>query len=327
MDSLKAPSSKILAMRRQSALKQFDLMSLAGIVLVVLGLCCEVFARVFNGLQSFVAGLFDLIHLGPVMHFVNVPAFFLILFASFGATIIAHQWEEIKTLPRLLSFVIKESDFDFEKIIVMLASFSEKARREGLLKLEDELKGIADPFIKEAVQLVIDGTDMELLQRMLTIKLEAMKERHKKGEMIFMDWGGFAPTIGIIGTVMGLIHVLSSGLGSGNMSALGAGIARAFLATFYGIASANLLLLPAAGKLRLRNQDETMMKEMILEGIMSIQSGDNPRLLKEKLKTFLPSKTEAKPKIQKVKKTGLFKGQSGGPKKVDKTEEEKVGVP
>lgn len=273
----------------KNLMKRLDVMTVLGLVLVLIGVFIEVFAK--TGKETMPA-------FKQIMLFVNTPAFFLILFSSLGATIIGHGWAEFKTTPRLVTDTFRAAEIDPEKTINLLASLSEKARREGLLKLEDELKSIDDLFMREGLQLVIDGTDMELLQKMLVTKIDAMRERHRRGESFFTDWGGYAPTIGIIGTVMGLIHVLS--LGFSDTSALGEGIARAFLATFYGIASANLLILPVAGKLRLRSQEEAFAREMMIEGILSIQSGDNPRLLREKLMTYLPPKSEVKPKKIKL---------------------------
>lgn len=287
--------------------KRADTMTFLGIALIIVGLCFEIFSKTAVK-ESFGQS---------IGNFINFAAFFLILFASLGATALGHEWSEMKLLPRLSLLLFKAPELEAEKTINLLVGLSEKARREGLLRLEDELRGIGDSFLRDAIQLVIDGTDMELLQKMLATKVESMRERHKKGEMFFMDWGGFAPTIGIIGTVMGLVHVLL-GLGSGNMNELGAGIARAFLATFYGIASANLFLLPAAGKLRMRSQEETFMREMMIEGVLSIQAGDNPRLLKEKLLSYLPPKAE--PKVKRMESARM-----GGGARAENMEMTEVG--
>lgn len=226
----------------------------------------------------------------------NFPPFILIVLGVFGATTISFGIREMLTIPKLLSFIFLERSYDPGKTVEILAGCAEKARREGLLKLEDDLKNIQDPFLRDAIQLVVDGTDRELLDKMLHTKVDFMRERHKMGENIFMTMGGYAPTLGIVGTVMGLIQVLAHGLSDVNK--IGTGIATAFLATFYGIASANLIFLPFAGKLKFRSDEELLVKEMIIEGILSIQSGDNPRLLREKLLAFIPHEKESKKKIK-----------------------------
>ncbi|MBI2267000.1 MAG: motility protein A [Armatimonadetes bacterium] len=252
--------------------------------------------------------IFEGTHLGS---FWNLAAFILIFFGVISTTISGYSFKEIKEIPGVtaqLFISADKADRDPENLIGTMVSLSEKARREGLLKLEDDLKNVKDAFLRAALQLVIDGTDMELLQKMLRQKIESLKERHKIGEMMFTNMGGYSPTMGIIGTVMGLIHVLGEMKGSQeDFARVGPGIAVAFLATFYGIAFANLILLPWANKLKQKSEEEVMVKEMILEGILSIQSGDNPRLLREKLSAFLP--TMAK---EEKKKKPLFKGAPKG---------------
>ncbi len=293
-------------------LKRVDLMTIIGLTLGTVGLLVEVYSKI--GKES--------VSIGAISHFINLPAFLLIALSSLGATLIGHSWEEVKHIPKLTLDIFKAEDLDPEKTIDLLAVLSEKARREGLLKLEDELKGIHDVFLRTALQLVIDGTDMELLQQMMMTRIESMKERHKKTEAFYADWGGFAPTIGIIGTVMGLVHVLGN-LG-GDMNALGEGIARAFLATLYGIMSANIIFLPFAGKLKLRTQEEVSLREMMIEGILSIQSGDNPRLLREKLLTYLPPKQEPKAKVKGAAKGSKSKKKAAEPQVPEMSE---VGSP
>lgn len=243
--------------------------------------------------------------------YLNKAAFVLIFFGVLGATTMSFGLKEMLTIPKLLAFVVVEQEIDPGKTIEILASCAEKARREGLLKLEDDLNTIKDPFLRDAIQLVVDGTDRELLDKMLHTKVDYMRERHKMGENIFMTMGGYAPTLGIVGTVMGLIQVLAGGLT--DIAKVGGGIAQAFLATFYGIASANLLFLPFAGKLKVKSDEELLVKEMIIEGILSIQSGDNPRLLREKLLAYIPPKKESQKKVKpkliptKVKKPAPVK--------------------
>ncbi len=161
---------------------------------------------------------------------------------------------------------------------------AERARREGLLALEEEAQGVDDPFLSKGLRLVVDGTDPELVKDILDLDVESMAGRHHENAALFTHASGFAPTIGIIGTVMGLVHVLEN---LSNPAALGPSIAAAFIATFLGVASANLCYLPVANKLKELSTHEADARTMMIEGILSIQAGDNPRIVEEKLKTFL----------------------------------------
>lgn len=282
-------------MKLRTIWSRLDKTTIIGMVLVVLSIVLTV---ILEGTQW--------------KAYLNLPAFVLIFFGVAGATTMSYGLKEMLTIPKLVALLAFEQETDPEKMIGVLATFAEKARREGLLKLEDDLKTVQDPFLKDALQLVVDGTDRELLDKMLRTKVDYIQERHRIGESIFTTMGGYAPTLGIVGTVMGLIQVLAQGLT--NTERIGGAIAQAFLATFYGIASANLIFLPFAGKLKTKSTHELLVKEMIIEGILSIQSGDNPRLLREKLMAYIPPKREAPKKMKpsifpaKLKKPAPAKG-------------------
>jgi chemotaxis protein MotA len=190
-------------------------------------------------------------------------------------------------VPTLFRIGFVGSDFHPTEMIQVLVRFAEKARREGLLALEDELASVDNAFVKKGMQLVIDGTDAELVRSILETELNFIQERHHKGAAILEAAGGYAPTMGIIGTVMGLVNVLGN---LSNAESLGPAIATAFIATLYGIGLANLMFLPLAGKLKNRSANEVLVYEVALEGILSVQSGDNPRIVEEKLKAFLAPK-------------------------------------
>jgi chemotaxis protein MotA len=169
-------------------------------------------------------------------------------------------------------------------MIVTLVSFSEKARREGLLSLEDDLEELDDEFLKKGLQLVVDGTDPELVRRIMESELEAQEDRHNMNRKIFEDLGAITPAFGMIGTLIGLIQML------GNLedkSAIGPGMSAALITTLYGSFGANLIYIPLASKLVLRGQEESVMKRVMIEGTISIQSGDNPRIVRDKLAAFL----------------------------------------
>ncbi|MCS6829586.1 MAG: MotA/TolQ/ExbB proton channel family protein, partial [bacterium] len=165
-----------------------------------------------------------------------------------------------------------------------LVILSDKARREGLLALESDANAVSDDFLKRALQLAIDGTDPELVRDILQLEITFLEERHRQGEQIFTSMGGYAPTMGVLGTVMGLIHMMSR---IENPSQMGPAIATAFVATLYGVGFANLLFLPIASKLRARHAEEVLLREVIVEGILAIQSGENPRIVEQRLRAFL----------------------------------------
>jgi chemotaxis protein MotA len=177
------------------------------------------------------------------------------------------------------------------EVIATLVSFAEKARREGLLALENEAAALEDDFMRKGIQLVIDGRDTDIIRKILETEIDFVQQRNAKSEAVFMTMGGFSPTLGIIGTVLGLIAMLKAlGTlsGSSNIAGqLGVATAQAFVATFFGIALANLLWIPLASKIKERAGEQLLMREIMVEGILSIQAGDNPRLLEEKLHAFL----------------------------------------
>ena len=171
-----------------------------------------------------------------------------------------------------------------------VVTFAEKARREGLLALEEAAKTIQDPFLRKGVELAVDGTDPEELREILETEIFAMKARHKAAAKFFADLAGFAPTLGIIGTVLGLIHMLEN---LKDPSSAGPAIAVAFTATLYGVMTANLVFLPVSNKLKRTSELEANQMELVVEGILSIQAGGNPRVIEQKLLSFLPPKQRA----------------------------------
>jgi chemotaxis protein MotA len=216
--------------------------------------------------------------------FLNVPAMVIIVCGTTGAVLAGNSMESMKAIPALYKKAIGGETPDLNERAQLLVSLAERARREGLLALDDQLSSIDDDFTRKGLQLVVDGTDADVVAEVLEIETEAMSSRHAARGTIFKEAGGFAPTIGIIGTVMGLVHVLEN---LSNPASLGPAISAAFIATFLGVASANLCYLPVANKLKELSTQEADARTMMIEGILSIQAGDNPRIVEEKLKTFL----------------------------------------
>ncbi len=217
------------------------------------------------------------------MAFVNLPAMTIIFGGTFGATIASYSLKEFMALPKLIAISAKPRVDEAAQLRDLLVQFAERARREGLLALESAADEVADPFIRRGLQMVIDGLEPDTVEEVLELELESMQRRHQKGIAIFQSMGGYAPTMGIIGTVMGLVSVLSR---LSDPSQLGASIAVAFIATLIGIASANILWLPIASNLRQKDAGELAQRRMALAGIMAIQAGENPRIVARKLDSF-----------------------------------------
>jgi chemotaxis protein MotA len=219
-------------------------------------------------------------------------AFILVFGGTLGATMISFPLRTfVSGIKSGFVTVFREPAFREPEIIATLVTFAEKARREGLLALENEANALEDDFLRKGIQLVIDGRDTDIIRKILETEASFVHERNAKAEMIFMTLGGYSPTLGIIGTVLGLISMLK-GLGAaaagGNITgSIGTATAQAFVATFYGIMMANLLWLPIGSKIKERNGQVLLLREIMIEGILSIQAGDNPRLLEEKLHAFL----------------------------------------
>ena len=170
-------------------------------------------------------------------------------------------------------------------IITEMVKFAEIARRDGILALENQLGEIDDPFMVQAVQLAVDGTDPELIEAILLSDLESIEARHADGKAVFENIGKFAPAFGMIGTLVGLVIMLQN---MADPNSIGPAMAVALLTTLYGALTANLVALPMAEKLGLRSKEEMLLKMIVLKGVLSIQAGDNPRIVEQKLKTFLP---------------------------------------
>jgi chemotaxis protein MotA len=232
-------------------------------------------------LSIFIEGNFE-VH--AITAFFNLPAFMLIAAFTGGAVIISYPMAIMKNVPNILKKAFIEDHYNPLDTIKMMVNFATKARREGLLGLEEDIASLEDPFLKKGLQLVVDGTEMEMVRNILEADMAAMEERHRTGEGVFSSAGGFSPTAGIVGTVAGLIHALAS---ITDASKISGAIAVAFLATFYGISFANIIFLPLGAKLKFRNQEEVVVRQLMMDGILSISAGDNPRIVEEKLKAYL----------------------------------------
>jgi len=221
-------------------------------------------------------------HLGSIM---QITAFVIVIGGTFGAVFLSYPFKQVIAALKGVKSILKEPPQNAEEIIKQITQYANKARKEGILSLEKEIKNIGDAFLKKALTMAVDGLEPHLIREAMETELEYLDEHGKISSKIFKSAGGYAPTIGILGAVLGLIHVMEN---LNDPSKLGAGIAVAFVATVYGVGSANLLFLPIATKLEVRHRNEMILREMMLEGVISVSNGENPRLIEEKLRSYLP---------------------------------------
>ncbi len=217
--------------------------------------------------------------------FFNIPAMLIVLGGTFGATLASTSMEAMKRIPSLYKKAMSSEKPDLAGRVEMLVSLADRARRDGLLALEGEIEQLDDEFTRKGLQLVVDGTEPELVLQVLENEIDGTSGRHGEGRSVFERAGGFAPTMGIIGTVMGLVHVLEN---LDQPETLGPAISGAFIATLYGVASANVIFLPIGNRLKHISEAEMALRELTIEGVLAIQAGDNPRIVADKLMAFVP---------------------------------------
>jgi len=226
--------------------------------------------------------------------YMNLGAFIIIAGGTIGATTISVSLEGMMKLPELLKVLFSSNKkSDPEALIKTICSLANLLRREGVLSLEKEINSIDDKIFKKGLQLIADGTPAQTIADILESEIKALSNRHKKGINIFNLMGGYAPTMGIIGTVLGLVNMLLA-LGSGGSEGLGHSVAVAFIATLYGIIFANVLFLPMGSNLKIKSEEEVFEKKLVLEGILALQSGENPRMIEEKLRSLIGERTKEK---------------------------------
>ena len=253
-----------------------DIATLVGLILAIVGI---IGGNVMEG--------------GNPAALINIPGFMIVILGSLGATMISQPLDRIIGLPKtLMGAFFGAKAHDEVGTVDLFVTMADKARREGLLALEADVDKIHDEFTRKGVQLMIDGTDPELLRQIMEIDAESTKHRAEGGAQVLEFMGGIAPTIGVLGAVLGLMGVMGK---LNEPEHIGPGIATAFVATFYGVFTANVLWLPLAKKLVNNLKHEQHSLNLVIEGLMSIQSGDNPRIVREKLEGFLaPGQRQSK---------------------------------
>jgi chemotaxis protein MotA len=222
--------------------------------------------------------------------FVNAPSVMIVFGGTMGATLLAYPLGDVLSVFNVAKNVFMHKSQSASELIPLISGFAKKARQEGILSFESQLSEIEDPFLVKGIQMAIDGMESSAIDDVMTTEITYLEERHRLGSEIFATMGTFAPAVGMLGTIIGLVQMLMQ---MEDPSQIGAPMAVALLTTFYGTLLANLLFLPVAGKLKTRSKQEVLIKQMVVEGVLSIQSGDNHRVVEQKLKAFIAPKARA----------------------------------
>jgi chemotaxis protein MotA len=244
-----------------------DIASIGGIVVAILGI---------------LAGM--MIEGGNIGQITQPTAALIVIGGTMGAVMLQFPLNIFLAALKQMMKIFVSNGANSEAVLKQLVQFANKARKSGIVSLDQDLGSIEDPFFRQALMLAIDGTEPNEVRKIMQMELDNKSDMEEKIPQVFEAAGGYSPTVGIIGAVLGLIQVMQH---LDNISEVGRGIAVAFVATIYGVALANLVFLPVAGKLKIRHREEQMAKEMILEGVISILEGMNPRMMETKLRTFL----------------------------------------
>ena len=240
------------------------------------------FTGLFIAIGGIVAGL--ILEGGKLSQILQPTAALIVFGGTLGAVMLQFPLAVVGSAFRHLAGVFFQHKLNPQEVIRELVNFANKARKEGIVSLDSELAHLNDPFMRKSLMLAVDGTEPAELRKMMQLELDNQSEYEDNIPRVFESAGGFSPTIGIIGAVLGLIQVMQH---LDNLDEVGRGIAVAFVATIYGVGSANLFFLPGAGKLRIRIRQKQIIREMTLEGVVSILEGMNPRMLETKLLGFL----------------------------------------
>src|SRR5574344_2297028 len=225
---------------------------------------------------------------GSLMGIVDIPSVFVTFGGSYASLFVLAPLNEVLGVFGNMGRAFKTYNYGEKTLVPNMVALAEKARREGILALEEGLDDLDDPFLKEGLRLVVDGTDGQIIRSIMENEMGQIEARHMERVNVVNQWAGFGPGFGMMGTVIGLIGMLNN---LADKSSLGPNMAVALVTTLYGSMMANWLFVPMAGKLTYQNNREAKSKEMVIEGVLSIQAGDNPRILATKLLTYLDPKT------------------------------------
>lgn len=221
---------------------------------------------------------------GSITTFIDIPSVMITIGGSFSATLVSFPLDRFIVSLKAIGLVFKNQTIDEAGVIKKIIELSNVARKEGLLALEEATEAIDDDFLKKGILLIVDGTDPELVRNILETELIFIQGRHRAIQAFYEKLGEQSPAWGMIGTLVGLVKMLNT---MEDPSSIGPSMAVALITTFYGTLTANLFALPFAMKMKIRSGDEMLLKEVMIEGLLSIQAGENPRVIEEKLKAFL----------------------------------------
>lgn len=227
---------------------------------------------------------------GPLSIFVDYPSVAIVIGGSVGVIFVHYPFRDVADAVNVAKKTFFHHDTPIGDMIAQLMEFANKARKEGILALQGAMDKVDDQFLVKAMQMAVDGQEPETLRSMLNTEIEYIQQRHEKGGEIFTSLGAYAPAMGMIGTLIGLVQMLQN---MSDPSSIGPAMAVALLTTFYGAVIANILCIPMAGKLKMRSQSEILYKTLIIEGMQSILSGENPRIMEQKLHAFIAPKLRA----------------------------------
>lgn len=250
-------------------------MDIATIIGLVLGVACVIF-----GMSS-----------GDVSQFWDVDSVLITIGGAVGATIMSFPLSNILKIGGAFKTAFITKKIDLNKDIDLIIDIANIARKEGLLALEDAVANVDEPFLKKGIMLMVDGSDPELIKSVLETELSYIESRHSTGSDFFMTLSSYAPAFGMIGTLIGLIQMLG---GLDDPDSLGPGMSKALITTLYGSMLANMVCTPIGKKLKIRSGEEILEKELLMEGLLSIQDGENPRIIRDKLNSFISRKEVAK---------------------------------
>ena len=259
-------------------MKKFDIFTPIGIVLGLLMIFFGIFSNPTTDLAS-------------ILLFIHFPSIFIVLGGTAAALLVTFNLKEIKLVPNVIKSVFSKEENELSTLIETFVRLSDRARREGLLALEAELEDVEDAFLKKGVLLAVDGVEPEVIHDIMNAEISALEERHQKGRSIFEKAGDFAPSWGMIGTLIGLVLMLSN---LTSPETLGPNMAIAIMTTLYGTLLANLVFIPMANKLANKTEKEIFLRQIIIEGVLGVQSGQNPKVLEEKLSAFLSNQERQK---------------------------------
>lgn len=222
---------------------------------------------------------------GELGTFLHIPSVIIVIGGTIAATLLAYPLNTLGRIGKVFQKAFLHKDVSANGIIEEIIKLANVARKEGLLSLEEYAEKLDDEFLKKGIMLIVDGTDPELVRNILETELTFLEERHDQGQGMLESMGAYAPAFGMLGTLIGLINMLQK---MDDPKAIGPNMSVALVTTFYGSVLANVLFLPLAKKLKIRSKSEILVKELMVEGLLSIQAGENPRIIEEKLKTFVP---------------------------------------